>query len=146
GVWRDRSGDDADHRRLPGAVLAEQRVERARGDAQVAVGESGRRAEALLKPTQLENRRRAGHRSAIPPSTSTVAPVIALASSESRNRTVWATSSCSISRPSGTPARALSRRPSGHAVVIPVSMGPGATAFTRTPRGIAASASDLVRP
>src|SRR4051812_21486672 len=84
----------------------------------------------------------------LPPLTPTICPVMKGALSEARNTIVWAISSGFPTRLSGTPAI----RPAFRSAVpvnrssIPVSIGPGATALTRTPNAAASSAADLVSP
>src|SRR5207245_1224708 len=84
----------------------------------------------------------------LPPSTRNDAPVMKDALSDERNTMVWATSSGAPTRLSGTvvikPAF-LSSVPVKR-FSIPVSIGPGATALTRTPDPAASSAADLVNP
>src|ERR1700747_351982 len=68
--------------------------------------------------------------------------------SDARNRMVWAISSGVPTLLSGT----VAARPAFLSSVpvkrfsIPVSIGPGATALTRTPDAAASSAADLVNP
>ena len=81
-----------------------------------------------------------------PPSTSTTSPVTNEASSEQRKRTAPATSSGVPSRASGVFARIACCTSSGRTSVSAVWMYPGATAFTRTPRGASSRASDFVKP
>src|SRR6266446_3808508 len=84
----------------------------------------------------------------LPPSAVSICPVTNDAFSEARKTAARAISAGSPTRPSGTLlARAafLSavpvKRPS-----IPISVGPGATALTRTPELAASSAADFVTP
>src|SRR6266404_5437327 len=84
----------------------------------------------------------------LPPSAANDAPVIKAALSDARNTMVWAISSGAPSRWSGTVATKpafLSSVPVKR-LSIPVSIGPGATALTRTPRPATSIAADLVSP
>src|SRR5438094_5882470 len=84
----------------------------------------------------------------LPPSTRNDAPVMKDALSDERNTMVWATSSGAPTRLSGTVVikpTFLSSVPVKR-FSIPVSIGPGATALTRTPDPAASSAADLVNP
>jgi hypothetical protein len=88
------------------------------------------------------------HRAVLPPSTRYDAPVMNDALSDARNMMVWAISSGLPIRLSGTVAASpafLSAVPVKR-FNIPVSIGPGATKFTRTPDAAASSAADLVSP
>src|SRR5258705_12817619 len=89
-----------------------------------------------------------GHRAVLPPATAIVAPVMKDALSDDRNKIDSAISSGLPMRLSGTPEikpAFLSSLPV-NLVSIPVSIGPGATALTRTPEADASSAADFVRP
>src|SRR5262249_35358119 len=70
-----------------------------------------------------------------PPSMGSTTPVMNPAAGEARKVTTPATSSGVPSRPSGVSARSRSRCSSASSAVMSVLMYPGATAFTRTPRG-----------
>ena len=89
-----------------------------------------------------------------PPSTGTVAPVMKLASSESRWATVAATSSGRPARPTGAGGRArasIRSATSGGCATYSswkrdVTIEPGATALTRIPRAPYSTASARVSP
>src|SRR5580698_6650841 len=85
----------------------------------------------------------------LPPSIAMDAPVIYGALSEATNNMVCAISSGVAVRLAGTvatkPAFAATSPPVNR-LNISVSTGPGATALTRTPKAIASSAADFVRP
>src|SRR5437879_9384040 len=91
--------------------------------------------------------RRSGQPTALPPSTETTWPVMNEAEAEARKTIARAISSGLPSRPSGTVDTsavlfwALPVKRSS----MPVSVGPGATALTRTPESAYSSAADLVR-
>src|ERR1700691_5218364 len=104
-----------------------------------------------LKPAGLPAGRgppEENYRAVLPPSTRYDAPVINDALPDARNMMVSAISSGLPTRLSGTVA-ARAAFLSAVAVKrfsIPVSIGPGATMFTRTPDAAASSAADLVNP
>lgn len=68
-----------------------------------------------------------------PPSTASTAPVIKDAASDRSQTTARATSSAAPARPSGTAAPTCLRAAASAAARRSVTIGPGATAFTRTP-------------
>src|ERR1700761_2663019 len=84
----------------------------------------------------------------LPPSTESTWPLIKDAWPEQRNRMALAISAGSPARPSGT----VETRPAFLSALpvkrlsIPVSVGPGATALTRTPEPATSSATDVVSP
>src|SRR4029077_6898495 len=84
----------------------------------------------------------------LPPSMRYDAPVMNDALPDARNMMVWATSSGLPVLLSGTFAARLAFLSSVPVkrFSIPVSIGPGATMFTRTPDEAASSAADLVKP
>src|SRR5216684_3805330 len=83
-----------------------------------------------------------------PPSTKRTCPVVKDALLEARNTTALAISSGLPTRWSGTaPTRPAFRSALPvKRLSIAVSVGPGATALTRTPEPAASSAADLVKP
>src|SRR5260221_12088719 len=84
----------------------------------------------------------------LPPSTETICPVTKDAASEARNAIICSISAGLPTRPKGTPetnAALFSGVPVKRST-IPVSVGPGATALTRTPLEAASSAAALVKP
>src|SRR5271169_6605978 len=84
----------------------------------------------------------------LPPSTLRIWPVMNEASSDAMNTIALASSSERPRRPIGTPvirADLFSGVPVKR-VNMPVSVGPGATALTRTPDLAVSSATDLVIP
>src|SRR5699024_7468146 len=82
----------------------------------------------------------------MPPSTHRTWPVMYAAPGPARKATASATSSGRPVRPAGTAPRAACLAASGMAAVISVSMKPGATALTVTPRAANSLARLLVRP
>ena len=82
-----------------------------------------------------------------PPATSSVAPVMKLASSEARNAMAEAISAGSAILPSGVSAIIISLNLGlMTSLMVGVSVNPGRTAFTRTPLEPHSRASDFVRP
>jgi hypothetical protein len=89
-----------------------------------------------------------GQPAVLPPSTVTTCPVTKDAPSEARKSAAAAMSAGLPTRPRGTP-EAKAALFSGVPVKrssMPVSVGPGATALTRTPEAATSSAADLVKP
>src|ERR1700739_2892277 len=83
-----------------------------------------------------------------PPSTESTWPLIKDARSEQRNRMALAISLGSPTTPSGPVGvrRAFLSALPVKRLSIPVSVGPGATALTRTPEPATSSAADVVSP
>src|ERR1700722_10864523 len=86
------------------------------------------------------------HHIAKPPSTVTTCPVTYAARSLAKNRTTFATSSAVPKRPSAIRVFNISRAGSPSALVISVTMKPGATAFAVIPRDASSRATDFVNP
>jgi hypothetical protein len=89
-----------------------------------------------------------GQRAALPPLTGIDAPLMNEALSEATKRMASAISSERPKRLSGTPEAKLafcSFEPAKRASMS-VSIGPGATTFTRMPNGAPSRAADLVSP
>src|SRR4029453_10559870 len=84
----------------------------------------------------------------LPPSAVRICPVMNDDSSEARKMAARAISSASPMRPSGTvlPSAAFLSAVPVKRLSMPVSVGPGATALTRTPELAASSAADFVMP
>src|SRR5579883_1579766 len=81
-----------------------------------------------------------------PPLTFSVSPVMNDAASEARKAMACAISRGVARRPIGMVATRRAWSSDGRSRIMPVSTGPGATAFTRTPRPADCAASDIVRP